>query len=372
MTAFIQHIDTAVPETRYDQDYVREVMKAGLSGREMLQRRLHKIYAHSGIEMRHSVIRDFKSEDADDGFYDFATKTFKMPSTGRRNRLYQESAKALYARLGKRLVEGCPGIDASGITHIVTVSCTGFFAPGPDYFLIEALDIPPTVERYHLGFMGCYAALPALKMAHAFCERDARAVVLVICLELCTLHLRLTENMDDLVAAAVFADGAAGAIVSARTPRNPRQALAIEQFASTITETGAADMAWGIGDTGFEMVLSRYVPGILEANINAALQPLFAAMKMTKDDIAHWALHPGGRAILDKLQQSLELSDTDLAPARKVLCNYGNMSSATMLFVLKEILALESRQFNEPVCAAAFGPGLTVESGLFLKNPVLQ
>jgi predicted naringenin-chalcone synthase len=208
-------------------------------------------------------------------------------------------------------------------------------------------------------------------MARAFCEQNARAVVLVICLELCSLHLRLTDNMDDLVAASVFADGAAGAIVSARPPRNPRQALAIQRFASTITETGAADMAWGIGDTGFEMVLSRYVPSILEANINTAIQPLFDAMQMTKEDIAHWALHPGGRAILDKLQQSLELSDTHLAPARKVLSDYGNMSSATMLFVLKEILAIGSTQSNEPVCAAAFGPGLTVESGLFLKNPAI-
>jgi predicted naringenin-chalcone synthase len=120
------------------------------------------------------------------------------------------------------------------------------------------------------------------------------------------------------------------------------------------------------------MVLSRYVPSILEANINTAIQPLFDAVKMTTEDIAHWALHPGGRAILDKLQQSLGLSDTNLTPARKVLSNYGNMSSATMLFVLKEILALDSAHFNEPVCAAAFGPGLTVESGLFLKNPALQ
>jgi predicted naringenin-chalcone synthase len=370
MTVFIQHIATAVPEIRYDQDHVREVMKAGLGGRDMLQRRLHKIYTHSGIKTRHSVIRDFKCKDADDGFYDLRTKTFKTPSTGRRNRLYREKAKALYTELGKRLIGGCPDVDAAEITHIVTVSCTGFFAPGPDYFLIEALDIPPSVERYHLGFMGCYAALPALKMARAFCEQDARAVVLVICLELCTLHLQLTEDMDDLVAASVFADGAAGAIVSARAPRSRQQALAIRQFASTITETGAADMAWGIGDTGFEMVLSRYVPSILEANINAAVQPLFDAMKMTKEDIAHWALHPGGRAILDKLQQSLALSDTNLTPARKVLSNYGNMSSATMLFVLKEILALDSTRCDEPVCAAAFGPGLTVESGLFSKNPL--
>ena len=177
------------------------------------------------------------------------------------------------------------------------MSCTGFVAPGPDLDLVHALGLSSRTERYHLGFMGCYAAFPALRMAHAFCRADPDAVVLVASAELCTLHLEPRADLDGITANAVFADGAAAAIVTARAPSGPR--LELEAFASDVVREGADDMAWTIGDHGFEMTLSSYVPRLLGANARDALAPLLERLETRR--VRRWAVHPGGRAILDKL-----------------------------------------------------------------------
>jgi predicted naringenin-chalcone synthase len=246
---------------------------------------------------------------------------------------------------------------------VITVSCTGFFAPGPDYYVVKDLGLPASTQRYHIGFMGCFAAFPALKMAQAFCEADPNAVVLVISLELCSLHLQRSDDIDTIVAASVFSDGGAAVIVSGKEPHGP--ALRADSFATTITPTGEADMAWTVGDSGFDIVLSTYVPDILESNIQSVVQPLLEHSHLSQSDITHWAVHPGGRAILDKVRSGLDLDETQLSIPRAVLRDYGNMSSATILFVLREIL--EQANPDEKIYAMAFGPGLTVESGLFTK-----
>lgn len=260
---------------------------------------------------------------------------------------------------------------AADITHVITVSCTGFFNPGPDYKIVRALGLNPSVQRYHLGFMGCYAAFPALRAAKSFCEADPEAVVLVVSVELCSLHVRTSNNPDTIMGSSLFADGAAAAVVTARELPDGAAALELDHFETVLTPVGEDSMAWNIGDHGFEMVLDSYVPKIIDEHIVGALEPLLASapelQNLPYSDIRHWAIHPGGRSILDKVQSKLALSDEQLIPARETLRNYGNMSSATVMFVLKHILEQPAESERERICSMAFGPGLTVETGLFTK-----
>ncbi|CAN5733932.1 type III polyketide synthase [soil metagenome] len=358
MSVYLHHLETVVPELSHSQERVGGIMAAGLDDRK-LERLTARVYRQSGIDKRHSVIRDFGQSGPDNIFFE-PDGTFKRLSTKTRNDLYTEEATRLYVCAARRALAHT-SFAPEDVTHVVTVSCTGFFAPGPDYRIVRELGLNPATERYHVGFMGCYAAFPALRMAQAFCEVDPEAVVLVVSVELCTLHLRPPTDVASIIATSVFADGGAAAVVSAAPPTD--KALKLESFASTLTDTGEADMAWTIGDEGFNMVLSTYVPQILEANMGAVVDPFLAAASLDRADVAHWAVHPGGRAILDEVESALELTPDRLEASRQVLKNYGNMSSATVLFVLKEVLAGVAA--GEHVDATAFGPGLTVESGLF-------
>lgn len=358
MAVYVHHLETLLPETAYTQARAREVMSR-LSEQRFTQRVVQQIYRQSGIDMRFSVIPDFQ-EGHPGGLFFEPGQGLRAPGTRARNDLYTEHARVMYPALAAKVLRGS-SFSPADITHLVTVSCTGFYAPGPDYDIAKQLALRLGVERYHLGYMGCYAAFPALRMAHAFCRADPAAVVLVVCLELCSLHLQRSEAPDALVAASVFADGAAAAVVSARVPQGP--ALEVTRWHSHLTPVGEAAMAWTIGDQGFEMVLSSYVPDLLGAHIDAAVTPLLEAAGVARDEVSHWGVHPGGRAILDKVQQGLALSEEQMAPSREVLRRYGNMSSATILFVLREIVS--RARAGERVCAMAFGPGLTAESGLF-------
>lgn len=296
------------------------------------------------------------------GFYVDDAGGFRNPGTAERNERYRQEAGPLFIEAARRALDGADGFGPQDVTHLVTVSCTGFYAPGPDLDVVQALGLSSRTERYHLGFMGCYAAFPALRMARAFCLADPNAVVLIASVELCTLHLQPSRDVDAVVAASVFADGGAGAVVSARTPRGP--ALRMDAFVDDVAPEGASDMAWTIGDHGFEMVLSSYVPSIVGEKASGALRPLLARSGTDPAEVRRWAVHPGGRAILDKLASGLELAPEALASSRRVLAQYGNMSSATILFVLADLLR-EPAPAGEPIVAMAFGPGLTVATGLF-------
>ncbi len=353
-------------------------MQAWIGGDRRTDRLLHRIYGHSGIERRHSVLEDFVgSADAapsaagawtlapvqrGGGFFVDDAGGFRDPGTAERNERYRQEAGPLFAAAARRALDGADGFGPQDVTHLVTVSCTGFYAPGPDLDVVQALGLSPGTERYHLGFMGCYAAFPALRMARAFCLADPDAVVLVASVELCTLHLQPSRDVDAVVAASVFADGAAAAVVSARTPGGP--ALRLDAFVDDVAPEGASDMAWTIGDHGFEMVLSSYVPSIVGEKASGALRPLLERSGTDLADVRRWAVHPGGRAILDKLASGLELEPGALASSRRVLAEYGNMSSATILFVLADLLR-EPAPADEPIVAMAFGPGLTIATGLF-------
>ena len=361
---FIHQLATAVPQYVVPQAFARDSLKARLDDR-LAQRLVHRLYTQSGIETRYSVVSDFAELTEltpRAGLFLDEGGRYISPSTRVRNELYIKAARPLFKEAAAKALDAS-SFTAADITHVVTVSCTGFCAPGPDYFLVRDLCLDAAVQRFHVGFMGCYAAFPALKMAKAFCQADPDAVVLVVCLEFCTLHLQLDGDIDRLLASSVFADGAGAALVSARQPQSP--AYELSALATSLTPVGEGDMAWSVGDEGFDIVLSSYVPEILETNIGAALAPLFAQFDLSVSEIDRWGVHPGGRAILDKVESGLGLAEDALAPSRRILRDYGNMSSATVFFVLQEIL-LEAKR-GERVCAVAFGPGLTVESGLLTR-----
>lgn len=286
-----------------------------------------------------------------------------VPGTRNRNELYIEEGRKLFVNTAKKLISN-PEFSPDDITHLITVSCTGFYAPGPDYDIIQALGLRKNIERYHLGFMGCYAAIPALKMADQICRANPDANVMVVSVELCTIHFQANAQMDNLLSSSVFADGGAGVVISSREPAH--SGYQIDGFASSITEKGSKDMAWSIGDSGFNMVLSNYIPEILGEGLEDFLHPVLNQYNLKLDNIDHWGVHPGGRAILDKVEKTLNLPKELLSSSRNILSKYGNMSSATVLFVLKDLLDNESNSSNNTgrTLAMAFGPGLTLESAL--------
>jgi predicted naringenin-chalcone synthase len=346
MPAFLTRIATQQPAHEYEQDHIRERMKAW-STETKTRRLIHTIYQRSGIKRRASVLADFH-DDAVPELY--GTRT---PGTAARNRLYSLHARPLAAQAARKVLQGA---DPAEVSHVIYVSCTGFANPGPDFHLIQELGLRADVQRYTLGFMGCYAAFPALRMAAQFCEANAAAVVLVVCLELCTLHMQLDDRPDNILANSLFADGCAAAVVRGQAPREP--CLVLRGFESALLPSSEAEMAWDIGDDGFHIVLSGYVPGIIGANVRALIEGVL--QRHGGPLIDHWAVHPGGRSILEKVAQSLVLPPEALAVSRDVLSRHGNMSSATILHVLQEMLATHRGM----ICAMAFGPGLTVETAL--------
>lgn len=359
MSVWIHTIETSVPEIRYDQsDIGRQMVEWTEDERD--KRLVRMLYRGSGIESRHSVIPDFGANFLarnPDG-------TLRQQTTAERNEIYTREARKLAEKLGQKLLAASPGFEASDITHVVTASCTGFFNPGIDYLLCQELGLSGDVRRFHLGFMGCYAAFPALNMATQFCLANPEAVVLVMCLELCTLHLQINGSEDSILANSLFADGAGAMLVSARPPKPGTTAYRIRDFESALIPSGLDAMAWSIGDLGFDISLSSYVPKIIGAGIGDVLTPLLTRNGLAVSQVPRWAVHPGGKSIVDKVASSLELAPEQVQPSRKVLRDYGNMSAATIVFVLKEMLAAPPTGSPETVCAVAFGPGLTVEMGL--------
>jgi len=400
MAVTLRALQTVVPPTILVQEQVRDIFAAQPGLSRLGQRLVSTSFNVSGIDTRHTVISELTLDNhaVEPQFFDSAQQRLLVPSTKVRNELYIVEATKLFVEAGRRALAACPDIRPEDVTHVVTVSCTGFFAPGPDYMLVRELGLAPGTQRYHLGFMGCYASMPALRTAKQFVEADPNAVVLVVSAELCSLHLRTSNDPDTIVASSLFSDGAAAGIVSAREPLPGEKALALDLFETVITPVGEGDMAWKIGDEGFEMILSTYVPHIIDEHIEGALAPLFARdasitgqlLESAEPDAAepadtapqrspvltlapaaslstvieHWAIHPGGRSILDKTEAKLGLRPEQLAPSRETLRTNGNMSSATILFVMKAILDGPATTDGERVCAMAFGPGLTVESGL--------
>lgn len=361
MTVVVASIGTAVPERSMAQAQTLALARR-LSAGEVGER-IARVYENSGIDRRGSVL--FTSEDGQthqSSFEPPSDREDRGPSTARRLELFRQLAAPLAQRASAQAA-GRAGIEPREITHIVTASCTGGEAPGVDQAILRALGCSPDVERTHIGFMGCHAAVNALRIARAIGSSEPSAVVLVCCIELCTLHFQYGARMDGQVANALFADGAAAAIVRAQRAGEPAL-FAIESTASRVFGDSSDAMSWVIGDHGFEMGLSVRTPALLRENVPGWLADWLAREGLDARSIAAWAIHPGGPRVLDEIRQALGLDESAVRCSREVLRDHGNMSSATILFVLERVRA--SMAAGERCAAMAFGPGLAAE-GLLVR-----
>jgi predicted naringenin-chalcone synthase len=255
-------------------------------------------------------------------------------------------------------------IEPQEITHLITVSCTGMSAPGLDLQIAEDLGLSNKVFRTSVNFMGCYAAIHAMKIGKMICDTTPDAKVVIVCTELCTIHFQKHFTLDNAASSLLFGDGSAALLLS--NVLTAPNALEVKTFYSEISYKGKNDMSWQISNTGFLMKLSAYIPQLIQEDIAALVKSALDEGGLNQSDITHWCIHPGGRKILEVIQSKLSLSVEDLSCSKAVLSRYGNMSSPTILFVLKEIIeGIQHRPAN--VFGVAFGPGLTMETFIASK-----
>jgi predicted naringenin-chalcone synthase len=325
--------------------------------------KLHRIYSRSGIDSRYSVLEEFgKEEIAENVLFHPASR--RQPATvSNRMKLFEDFSKGLCAEAARNCFSKLNNFEVKSITHVITFTCTGLTAPGLDMQLVEELGLQRNVERTCINFMGCYAGINALKTAWHICRSQPDAVVLLAGVELCTLHYRQYETQDQLIANAIFADGAAAAIVSAKDLSTQGRVLELSNFYAEFEPSGKEEMVWKISEHGFDLKLSIYVPELIKKSILLLLQKLFAKAGITQNDIDYFAIHPGGVKILEACEEALSIAKEQNEISYNILKEYGNMSSVTIFFVLeKYIRQLKTTDLNKKMLACAFGPGLTVES----------
>jgi predicted naringenin-chalcone synthase len=366
MQSFITAIGTAVPQYKIDQKHAAHWMQHVLKLTDRETKLLKSLYDASGIESRYSVIEDFTSEN-NFRFFPESADLEPFPTTSQRMEVYRKNALPLAVEAIYNCLEKCL-VAKENITHLIVVSCTGMYAPGLDIELIQNLGLQTTTERTCIQFMGCYAAFNGLKTADNICRSTPGANVLVLCIELCTIHFQEFKSRDHFVSNALFADGAAAVMVQSQTQKGSVN-LELEAFHCDLALTSKQEMAWHIADHGFEMTLSSYVPQVIKSGIKQLTQNLLQKLNADLKEIHHFAIHPGGRKILEVCQEELGLNMDDLACSYEVLQNYGNMSSATVLFVLNELFkGLPKNASDERILSFAFGPGLTMESMILKAN----
>ena len=362
--AVIQSIGTAVPPFKIlQQDYYSVLENAnGMNRAEKL--RLQKIYSKSGIESRHSVLEEFAKDNADNILFHPSNKT-QLVSVSQRMDLFEEHAAALCKQAVLSCFEKTPSLKPAQITHLITFSCTGMYAPGLDIQLVELLQLDRNVERTCINFMGCYAGINALKIAHHIVRSSPEAIVLLVGVELCTLHYQNNDHQDQIIANALFADGAAACIVSSDALENDNSfsRLSLLNFYAEFEPAGKDEMVWRIGNFGFDLKLSMYVPALIKDNIAKLIQRLFDKAEVLREEVELFAIHPGGKKILEACESALAISREENKFSYDILRQYGNMSSVTLFFVLqKQMEALKSSDKGKKMLACAFGPGLTMES----------
>jgi len=349
--AYINRIATAVPP--------HDVHDAFLGfGRRMLggdRRRLalfDRLAQRAEIAHRWSFLSP--SQDGGDavdaqGFYRFG----HFPGTAARMQRFEETAPALAAQAVERLL---PPQERRGITHLIVTSCTGLSAPGIDLELVARCGLRPDIERSFVGFMGCYAAINALKLARHIVRSEPASRVLTVNVELCTLHLHQTDNMEEMLSFLLFGDGCAAALISAEPV-----GVEMQSFHAALVPQTENLIRWHIREQGFDMLLSGAVPGAIRGALAAAKGDILRGRDTS--DIALWAVHPGGRTVLDAVEDAFALAQGDLNTSRGVLHDYGNMSSGTVMFVLERLM--RGAEAGAPGCAMAFGPGLVAETMQF-------
>jgi predicted naringenin-chalcone synthase len=369
MTLGLTGIGTALPEHRLKQSEAVELHATFCRIDEKRSRTLRALYRRCGVQTRHSVTLDASEGPLEtrQKFYSPAVDDDDAgPGTAARMAVFAARAPALAIQAARKALT-VGSVQPSEVTHLITVSCTGFVSPGVDAELIETLDLPCDVERTHIGFMGCHGALNGLRVAKSFAELDAATVPLVCAVELCSLHFAYGWDPDMLVANALFADGAAAVVGRVREETgHPHAGESSTPWRVSATGTllmpdSKEEMTWRIGDHGFRMTLSPRVPVLIEAHLRDWLVSWLGTHGLTLGDVGSWAVHPGGPRILSAVEKALDLSRDDTAISRSVLAEHGNMSSPTILFILDRMMASRAAR---PCVALAFGPGLAVEATL--------
>ena len=360
-------IGTAVPEFFISQADAARVWAeyAGVQGKQA--RTIQALYRRSGVKKRHSILLDEPNGSSVPRQTFFQPVQFEGdqgPSTKARMARFESDAPGLAQEASVVALEKA-GMEPGEVTHLITVSCTGFFAPGLDTTLVDILGLSPTVQRTHVGFMGCHGSLNGLRVALSFADADPGARILVSSVELCTLHMSYDWDPDALVANSLFGDGAAAVVgVGERdTPRDGDTPWRLAASGTCHLPASSDAMSWRIGDYGFRMTLSPTVPDIIQAHLKGWLQEWLGGQGLELNDIETWAVHPGGPRILTSVGEALDLPGEANTVAKGVLSEFGNMSSATILFILER---LRREDTPRPCVAMAFGPGLVAEAALFL------
>lgn len=350
MTARLLGIGTATPTGRIGQAAAADMIATIGGVRASRARAMAHLYEHTGIQQRAMAILDGPSQ----AFYNGTTPN-GGPDTAARMRAFHQLAPPLAHRACTNALNDA-NADPSAITHLVTASCTGLASPGVDIALIQSLALPTTTQRVNIGFMGCHAALNALRTARAIALAEPQARVLACCVELCSLHIQASQDNGCPVADALFADGAAACVVSHQENTN---APTLCRSAAILLPESLGAMAWTIGPAGFSMTLSPAVPDILSKSVRPWVENILAEENLTINDIRTWAIHPGGPRVLESVADALGLPQHATEASATILRENGNMSSATILFILEE---LRGRNIKTPAMVLAFGPGLTGEA----------
>lgn len=361
MSLAICGLGIAQPDRSIAQPAAAEIAKAFVGGGERKDRALEVLFKRTRVNTRGSVILEGgNGSDPEQSFYwPAAGPDDRGPGTGRRMERYAREAVPLALNASRRAITAA-GISASTITHAVTVSCTGFFAPGIDVALIRQLNLAPTIGRLNVGFMGCHGVLNGLRSAQSIVDADPSAVVLLCAVELCSLHFQYGQDRQKMVANALFADGAA-ALVGRSPEKCEPGGWRVVGCGSYLMPDKEDGMTWRVGDHGFEMTLSPRVPHLIAEHLRPWLEAWLAKSGLTLAEIGSWAIHPGGPRILSSVAEALGLAPDATETSARVLAECGNMSSPTVLFVLDR---LQRANAARPCVALAFGPGLVAEAAL--------
>lgn len=358
--SYITSIGTAAPPHKFDQSVIADFMVRAMQLNGGEERKLKALFRATGIESRYSVLEDYGKTQGFD-FYSNTETLDPFPSTKKRLDYFRQHALTLSLKAVSDCLAKAKEVKLDSITHLIVVSCTGMYAPGLDIDLVKALKLNSNIYRTCINFMGCYASFNAMKLADTFCRIESNAKALVVCTELCTLHFQKDNTENNLLANALFADGSAALLIESTARKGLN--LIPESFYCDLAYDGGQDMAWSVGDLGFEMQLSSYVPEAIRSGIGKLTSSLLSNISRKLTDISFFAIHPGGKKILEAIEQELEISKEQNRFSYKVLKKFGNMSSPTVLFVIHDVMnSLQVGDDNKRILSFAFGPGLTLES----------
>jgi predicted naringenin-chalcone synthase len=366
MIPIIAGIGAAVPDGSASQAEALQFALATHHGQDDLARLLPVLYRRSGVEQRGSVLTDGQAR----AFFPPARDPGdRGPGTAVRLVRYAREAAPMAARAALAALDEA-GASPRQVSHLVTASCTGFDAPGIDAQLIHRLGLSPEIGRIHVGFMGCHGAINALRVARALASEDPASVVLVCAVEVCSVHYHYGGDAEKLVANALFADGAAAAVVRGAAQagdgaqRQDHAVCQLRAFGSCLLPESADAMTWRIGDHGFEMTLSPRVPDLVRSRLGPWISRWLNRHGMAIGDIRSWAVHPGGPRILTSAAEGLGLDERAMGASRRVLARHGNMSSPTVLFIVEEFRRAGDGEALWPCVMLGFGPGLVIEAAL--------